>query len=147
MRDIFLSMKEVVILAVGLGGCEGVLMRKSDAGRSLKRAENNRQRPLPTEQRKVSRSVNKPPAVGGWRSVYPSLCSHHFISSSLIFFSPVRVFMSALQLSVFMRIEHEILKSEVLSCFQEEFLVLLSFFFFTALVICKSCRFFLFFLL
>lgn len=40
-------------------------MRKSDAGRSLKRAENNRERPLPTEQRKVSRSVNKPPAVGG----------------------------------------------------------------------------------
>ena len=78
----------MVILTVGLGGSEGVLMRKGDAGRSLKRAENNRERPLPTEERKVSRSVNKPPAVGGWRSVYPSLCSHHFISSSLIFFPP-----------------------------------------------------------
>jgi len=51
LRDIFLSMKEVVILAVGLGGCEGVLMRKSDAGRSLKRAENNRERD-PSERSK-----------------------------------------------------------------------------------------------
>jgi len=48
---------------------------------------------------------------------------------------------------VFMRIELEILKSEVLSCFQEEFLVLLFIFFFTVLVICKSSRLFLFFLL
>jgi len=59
----------------------------------------------------------------------------------------VRVFMSALQFSVFMRMEHEILKSEVLSCFQEEFLILLFIFFFTVLGICKSSRSVLFFLL
>jgi hypothetical protein len=38
LRDTFLSAEEVVILGDG-GGIQGVLMRKSDASRSLKRAE------------------------------------------------------------------------------------------------------------
>ena len=47
------------------------------------------------------------------------------------------MFMSVLQFSVLMRPKHEILKSEVLSYFQEEFILLLFVFFFTVLAICK----------
>lgn len=78
--------------------------------------------PLTTLEGRVSRSVHKPSQEfpNGAAST-PSLGTHHFIYSSLMFF--VRVFMSEFPVFWIMSGEHEIFICEFLNCFQETFLL------------------------